>query len=65
RQNLPEVIKKVRISDLAWYGYWGGISHSFFISLLNYTYLCMSCSHIPIGNGFYPAACLSWPAQHH
>ncbi|WP_216818294.1 hypothetical protein, partial [Yersinia pestis] len=25
-QNLPEVIKKVRISDLAWYGYWGGIS---------------------------------------
>ncbi|WP_227739522.1 hypothetical protein, partial [Yersinia pestis] len=22
RQNLPEVIKKVRISDLAWYGYW-------------------------------------------
>ncbi|WP_217450925.1 hypothetical protein, partial [Yersinia artesiana] len=21
-QNLPEVIKKVRISSLAWYGYW-------------------------------------------
>lgn len=23
---MPEVIKKVRISDLAWYGYWGGIT---------------------------------------